>query len=47
MWISYAVSPLTITQLQHGVASLDLETGVDIDDEDLPEEDILISVCAG
>ncbi|KAG6986548.1 hypothetical protein G7Y79_00078g100020 [Physcia stellaris] len=47
MWVSYAASPLTITQLQHAVASLDLETGVDIDDEDLPDEDILISVCAG
>lgn len=47
MWISYAINPFTITQLQHGIASLDLETGVNIDDEDLPDGDILISVCAG
>ena len=47
MWISYALDPLTSIQLQHAVASLDLETGMNIDDEDLPDGDILILVCAG
>ena len=44
-WISYAVRPLSITELQHALA---IEKGhTEIDLEALPDEEILISVCAG
>jgi Ankyrin repeats (3 copies)/Ankyrin repeats (many copies) len=44
-WISYAFRPLTIIELQHALA---VEPGSeDIDEDALPDEDILVSVCAG
>ena len=44
-WISYAFRPLSITELQHALA---VETGhAEIDLDALPDEEILISVCAG
>ena len=46
-WISFSVRPLTVSELQHAVAIMDHEADRTLDDEDLPDEDILISVCAG
>lgn len=47
MWVSHATDPLTVTELQHAIAIANLERGTELDDEDLPDEDVLISVCAG
>jgi ankyrin repeat protein len=44
-WISFALRPLTIGELQHALAVEPEDT--DIDEEALADEDILISVCAG
>ena len=44
-WITCALEPLTIYQLQHALA---IELGsVAMDEESLPDEDLLVSVCAG
>lgn len=48
LWVTYASNPLTLIELQHAIAAMDLvieET--EFDDEDLPDGDILVSVCAG
>jgi hypothetical protein len=43
--ISYAFRPLTVTEVQHGLA---IEPGdVDLDEEVLSDEDDLVSLCAG
>lgn len=44
-WISYACRPLSITELQYAVAVEIGETEIEIDA--LPDEEILISICAG
>ncbi|KAH0543788.1 hypothetical protein FGG08_001970 [Glutinoglossum americanum] len=44
-WISFALRPLTIRELQHALA-VELED-TDIDEEALSDEEILVSVCAG
>lgn len=44
-WISYACRPLSITELQYAVAVENGDTEIDIDA--LPDEEILISICAG
>ncbi|RYN82789.1 hypothetical protein AA0120_g9495 [Alternaria tenuissima] len=44
-WIFYVVKPLTVTQVQHALA---IEAGDDYLDEDgIPDRDLLVSVCAG
>jgi hypothetical protein len=44
-WISYALRPLTVTEIRHALA---VEPGdVKFDEEALPDEDLLVSVCAG
>jgi ankyrin repeat protein len=44
-WISYAFRPLTIIEVQHALA---VEPGnADFDGDALPDEDVLVSVCAG
>jgi len=44
-WISYALRPLTIIEVQHAIAA---ESGdEDFDEDALPDEDVLVSVCAG
>jgi hypothetical protein len=44
-WISFASRPLTLNEVQHALA---IEPGdTDVDEEALPEEDLLVSVCAG
>jgi ankyrin repeat protein len=44
-WISYAFRPLTIIEVQHALA---VGPGnVNFDEDALPDEDVLVSVCAG
>ena len=47
MWVSHALNPLTLIELQHAIAAMDLEEDKELDEEDLPDSEILISVCAG
>ncbi|KAI9770937.1 MAG: hypothetical protein M1840_002641 [Geoglossum simile] len=44
-WISFALRPLTLKELQHALAVEPDET--DLDEENLPDEELLTSVCAG
>ena len=44
-WISYALRPLSITELQHALAVDEYSTKTELDA--LPDQEILISVCAG
>ena len=44
-WITCALEPLTIYQLQHALA-VELGSGA-LDEESLPDEDLLVSVCVG
>ena len=44
-WISYAVRPLTVSEIQHALATEPGDVG--LDEEALPDEDLLVSVCAG
>ena len=44
-WISFAIRSLTIREIQHTLAVTPGDT--DFDDEALPYQDILVSVCAG
>jgi ankyrin repeat protein len=47
-WISFAERPLSVTEVQHAIAVLNLgEDETQIDEEGLPDEDLLIAVCAG
>jgi ankyrin repeat protein len=44
-WICYAIRPMTVNEIQCALA---VESGdTDIDEEALPDEDLLVSVCAG
>jgi hypothetical protein len=44
-WIFYTVRPLTVTEIQHALA---IEQGdPDLDQDGIPNRDLLISVCAG
>jgi hypothetical protein len=45
LWITFALKPLTLKELQHALAVEPDET--DLDEEDLPDEELLASVCAG
>ncbi|MCJ1478158.1 hypothetical protein MMC13_006834 [Lambiella insularis] len=45
LWISFAFRPLSIIELQHALAVDDTTTDTDLDA--LPDEEIIISVCAG
>jgi hypothetical protein len=44
-WISYALRPLTVVELQHALAVT--PSGKLLDKDDLTDEEILVSVCAG
>jgi hypothetical protein len=45
LWITCAKRPLTITELQHAIA---IETGEpELDEDNLPEAEDMVSVCAG
>jgi len=44
-WLLYAQRPLTVTELQHALAT-EPEARA-LDEEALPDEDLLVSVCAG
>src|SRR5437667_2919487 len=44
-WISFALRPLTVAEIQHALA---VEPGdTTIDEEALPDEGVLVSVCVG
>jgi ankyrin repeat protein len=44
-WISYALGPLTVSDIRHALA---VEPGdTNLDEDALPHEDLLVSVCAG
>ncbi|MCJ1402435.1 hypothetical protein MMC11_005655 [Xylographa trunciseda] len=45
LWISFALRPLSIIELQHALAIDDTSTKTDLDA--LPDEQIVVSVCAG
>jgi hypothetical protein len=45
IWLTYAYRPLKITELQHALAAqCDGET---FDDDDVADEDMIVSVCCG
>ncbi|KAL8791314.1 MAG: hypothetical protein Q9195_005933 [Heterodermia aff. obscurata] len=46
-WVYYAVNPLTIDELRHALATPEPEGNRKLDDEDLTDSEILVSVCAG
>ena len=46
-WIYYAVKPLTIDELRHALGTSDLEGDNEINEEDLTDGEILVSICAG
>lgn len=46
-WILSALTLLIVPALQHAIATMDLKAGDDLDDDDLPDEDILVAVCGG
>jgi hypothetical protein len=47
-WISFAVRPLKINEIQHAIAVMNLERDESqIDEEGIPDEDLLVTVCAG
>ncbi|KAL8689137.1 MAG: hypothetical protein Q9218_005122 [Villophora microphyllina] len=47
LWVSLSPIPLTVRELQHAIGTMSLDNGLELDDEDLPDSDILIGVCAG
>ena len=46
-WVYHAINPLTIDELQHALATSNLEGDKVIDEEDLTDTEILVSICAG
>ncbi|KAI4257784.1 MAG: hypothetical protein LQ352_001499 [Teloschistes flavicans] len=47
MWVSFAPNPLTVKELQHAIGAMALTDEPDLEDDDLPDSDIIIAVCAG
>ncbi|KAK4986180.1 hypothetical protein LTR50_005472 [Elasticomyces elasticus] len=48
MWVTFATRPLKVKEVQHAIAVMNLEPGeTHIDEDGLPEEDVLLTVCAG
>jgi hypothetical protein len=45
MWLSLSLRPVTMRELQHAV-TID-ESFDELDEDDIPSEDIIVSVCAG
>ena len=47
-WVTFALRPLTVSELQHAIATMYLENeDNDVFDDDLPDEEIILAVCAG
>lgn len=47
-WISFARRPLTVKEMQHAIAVLNLEPDeTRINEEGIPDDDLLVAVCAG
>lgn len=48
MWLSCAKRPLTVRELQHAVAIMELDTDEnELDEDDIYDKDLLLTVCAG
>ncbi|KAL9584822.1 MAG: hypothetical protein Q9212_001889 [Teloschistes hypoglaucus] len=47
MWVSVAPNPLTVRELQHAIGTMALIDESDLEDDDLPDSDVIIAVCAG
>ncbi|KAL9584805.1 MAG: hypothetical protein Q9203_004520 [Teloschistes exilis] len=47
MWVFVAPNPLTVRELQHAIGTMALVDEPDLDDDDLPDSDVIIAVCAG
>ncbi|KAL8719944.1 MAG: hypothetical protein Q9225_003121 [Loekoesia sp. 1 TL-2023] len=47
-WITFALTPLTVPEMQHAIAAMLLEdSDDDIGEDDLPDEAALVAVCVG
>ncbi|SLM39235.1 Ankyrin repeat-containing domain [Lasallia pustulata] len=47
-WISFATRPLKVEEMRHAIAVMNLEPGEKhIEDDGLPDKDLLLTVCAG
>jgi ankyrin repeat protein len=47
-WITYALRPLKVGEIQHAMAVMDLDPDETcLDEEDLPSEALLVTVCGG
>jgi hypothetical protein len=47
-WISFARRPLVVREMQHAIAVMNLELDESrIDEDGIPDEDLLVAVCAG
>src|SRR3984957_7148815 len=44
-WITYAVRPLSVKELQHALAVIPDTT--ELDPDDITDDEILVSICAG
>jgi hypothetical protein len=44
-WITYAVRPLSVKELQHALAVMPDTT--ELDPDDITDDEILTSICAG
>ncbi|KAJ8059722.1 hypothetical protein OCU04_011367 [Sclerotinia nivalis] len=48
MWLSCAKRPLTVRELQHAMAIMELDPDEDeLDEDDFYDQDLLLTVCAG
>ncbi|KAI9642854.1 hypothetical protein NHQ30_008588 [Ciborinia camelliae] len=48
MWLSCAKKPLTVRELQHAIAIMELDTDEnELDEDDFYDQDLLLTVCAG
>ncbi|CZR70019.1 uncharacterized protein PAC_19920 [Phialocephala subalpina] len=47
-WISFAKRPLSVVEIQHVIATEELESHqTDLEDDAIPDEDVLTAVCVG
>ena len=47
-WVAFTLRPLTVPELQHAIATMYFEDeDDDVFEDDLPDEEVLLAVCAG